>query len=116
MGANRLISSEAVLGLPEYQVTVIEETGRQIRGNGSAGAAGAASGSVSPACGQRAVSAQRVPEALRWPQPQPPRLAGKLASATIERWFANWLQQLALERTSPQCPQVLGIDEHFFRP
>jgi len=38
----------------------------------------------------------------------------KLASSTIERWFAGWLRQVAVERTSPQCPQVLGIDEHFF--
>ncbi len=38
----------------------------------------------------------------------------RVASATIERWFGAWLRQLAGERTSPQCPQVLGIDEHFF--
>jgi len=37
-----------------------------------------------------------------------------VASATIERWFTRWLTQLALERTSATCPQVLGIDEHFF--
>ena len=38
----------------------------------------------------------------------------RIASATIERWFGSWLAQLAGERTAPSCPQVLGIDEHFF--
>lgn len=37
-----------------------------------------------------------------------------VAAATIERWFLDWLRQVAGERTSPQCPQILGIDEHFF--
>jgi len=38
----------------------------------------------------------------------------RIASATIERWFGSWLRQKAVERTSRQCPQLLGIDEHFF--
>ena len=37
-----------------------------------------------------------------------------IASATVERWFLDWMKQLAGERTARQCPQVLGIDEHFF--
>ena len=37
-----------------------------------------------------------------------------ISSATVERWFANYLRLLAAERASPVCPQVLGIDEHFF--
>lgn len=38
----------------------------------------------------------------------------RIASATIERWYLDWLKHLAGERTSPRCPQILGIDEHFF--
>ena len=38
----------------------------------------------------------------------------KMASSTIERWFGWYLRLLAGERTARQCPQVLGIDEHFF--
>ncbi len=38
----------------------------------------------------------------------------KVSSATIERWFAAWLTQLAGERVSKTCPEILGIDEHFF--
>jgi transposase len=37
-----------------------------------------------------------------------------IASATVERWFGVWLRQMAGERTAPECPQILGIDEHFF--
>lgn len=38
----------------------------------------------------------------------------KVSSATVERWFGDYLRRLAAERTSLVCPQVLGIDEHFF--
>jgi transposase len=38
----------------------------------------------------------------------------RISSATVERWFTSWLRQVAGERASPQCPQILGIDEHFF--
>jgi transposase len=38
----------------------------------------------------------------------------RISSATIERWFGSYLRRLAAERASPVCPQVLGIDEHFF--
>jgi transposase len=38
----------------------------------------------------------------------------RVSSATIERWFLWYLSLLAGERVSRQCPQILGIDEHFF--
>ncbi len=38
----------------------------------------------------------------------------RLSSATVERWFLRYLGALAGERISRECPQVLGIDEHFF--
>jgi transposase len=38
----------------------------------------------------------------------------RISSATVERWFGNYLRLRAAQRTSPVCPQVLGIDEHFF--
>jgi transposase len=38
----------------------------------------------------------------------------RISSATVERWFSNYLRRLEAERASPVCPQVLGIDEHFF--
>ncbi len=38
----------------------------------------------------------------------------RLSSATVERWFLRYLGVLAGERISRECPQVLGIDEHFF--
>jgi transposase len=38
----------------------------------------------------------------------------RISSATVERWFPDYLSRLALERISAQCPQILGIDEHFF--
>lgn len=37
-----------------------------------------------------------------------------ISSATIERWFLWYLELLNRERIPRQCPQVLGIDEHFF--
>jgi transposase len=38
----------------------------------------------------------------------------QISGATVERWFGCHLRPMAAERTSPQCPQILGIDEHFF--
>ena len=38
----------------------------------------------------------------------------RISSATVERWFGWFLRRLAGERTARQCPQILGIDEHFF--
>jgi transposase len=37
-----------------------------------------------------------------------------IGSATVERWFEDFLQREAAERSRAACPQVLGIDEHFF--
>jgi transposase len=37
-----------------------------------------------------------------------------IASATVERWFQDYLRLRAAERKSAPCPQILGIDEHFF--
>jgi transposase len=37
-----------------------------------------------------------------------------ISSATVERWFGDHLRRLAAERATRVCPQVLGIDEHFF--
>jgi len=37
-----------------------------------------------------------------------------IASATVERWFQDYLQWKTAERKSAPCPQILGIDEHFF--
>lgn len=38
----------------------------------------------------------------------------RISSATVERWFGWYLALLADQRVGPQCPQILGIDEHFF--
>jgi transposase len=38
----------------------------------------------------------------------------KIASATVERWAGVHLRRLAAERATQVCPQILGIDEHFF--
>ena len=37
-----------------------------------------------------------------------------IGSATVERWFHDFLRLRAAERSANPCPQVLGIDEHFF--
>jgi transposase len=37
-----------------------------------------------------------------------------IGSPTVERWFEDFLQLRAAERRGAPCPQVLGIDEHFF--
>jgi len=38
----------------------------------------------------------------------------RIASATVERYCQYFLQRLAAERSRAPCPQVLGLDEHFF--
>jgi len=38
----------------------------------------------------------------------------RISGATVERWFGDFLRRMAAERASPVCPQILGIDEHFF--
>jgi transposase len=37
-----------------------------------------------------------------------------VGSATVERWFQDFLRLRDAERRGALCPQVLGIDEHFF--
>ena len=38
----------------------------------------------------------------------------RLSGSTVERWCGDHLRRVAAERTSPECPRILGIDEHFF--
>jgi hypothetical protein len=37
-----------------------------------------------------------------------------IGSATVERWFQDFLRRESAERRSADCPRILGIDEHFF--
>ena len=37
-----------------------------------------------------------------------------IGSATVERWFEDYLRREDGERRGAACPRVLGIDEHFF--
>lgn len=158
-----MISTEAVLGLPGYQITGIEEKAGQVWI-----AAGYAGAVVCPHCngthlrkkdrrirklrheswGMRHVIValetykwrcqdceryfwQRFPGVLprkratepfrrsvslkHWDGISRSRLGRReeISSATVERWFQDFLKLRAGERRAP-CPQVLGIDEHFF--
>jgi len=38
----------------------------------------------------------------------------RIGTATVERWFHDYLQRQAAEMSAEPCPQQLGIDEHFF--
>jgi transposase len=38
----------------------------------------------------------------------------KIGAATVERYFRKHLQRQFKEWHPPRCPQILGIDEHFF--
>jgi transposase len=38
----------------------------------------------------------------------------QIGSATVQRYCQNILRRLVAERSGAPCPQVLGIDEHFF--
>jgi transposase len=37
-----------------------------------------------------------------------------IGTATVERWFHDYLEREAAKMSAEPCPQVLGIDEHFF--
>lgn len=37
-----------------------------------------------------------------------------IGSATVERWFHDFLERELAERRGAPCPRILGIDEHFF--
>ena len=38
----------------------------------------------------------------------------QVGSATIERWYQGFIRQRVSELSGRACPEVLGIDEHFF--
>lgn len=38
----------------------------------------------------------------------------QMGSATVERWFHDFLKRTVSELKAAVCPRVLGIDEHFF--
>jgi len=38
----------------------------------------------------------------------------QVSGATIERWYHHHIQRRVLELSRRHCPQILGIDEHFF--
>ena len=38
----------------------------------------------------------------------------RIGTATIERWFHDFLELQASKMSSEPCPRILGIDEHFF--
>jgi len=39
---------------------------------------------------------------------------GGIGTATVERWFHDYLQRKVAEMASASCPRALGLDEHFF--
>jgi transposase len=41
-------------------------------------------------------------------------LTHRVGSATIERWYQSQIRQRISELSGRSCPQVMGIDEHFF--
>ena len=66
---------------------------------------------------------QRATEAFRfkvfqdhWDGISRSRVAARegIGSATVERHAEHFLRRLSAERSALVCPQVLGIDEHFF--
>jgi transposase len=159
-----LIRSEAIVGLPEYQVTSIEERGGVVR------IGVRFTGQVAcPHCGEQKLRTKdrrtRRPRHESWGTRQCvieletrkylcrscgrsfwqrfpgilPRLRAtepfrravcqkhfdgiprsrlaqreRISSATVERWFGWYLSLLAGQNIARQCPQILGIDEHFF--
>lgn len=38
----------------------------------------------------------------------------RIGSATVERWYQSFMKQRVSELSGRSCPQVMGIDEHFF--
>jgi len=159
-----LIRSEVILGLPDYEVSGIEEAAGQIRIQ-----ARFAGTVICPHCGSASlrIKDRRIRrlrhenwgtrhsvielETRKWrcrecsrcfwqrfPGIQPRmratepfrravcqkhfdgisrsrlRQRERLSGATIERWFLWYLELLAGERVARECPQILGIDEHFF--
>ena len=65
--------------------------------------------------GHRTVPPQCLPEALGWHQPQPPGPSGRASAAPPSSAGSRISSGAAqAERSGAVCPQVLGIDEHFF--
>jgi transposase len=75
---------------------------------------GAVSRHFAAQAGHRAFPAQHLPEALGRHQPRPPGRPEGIGSATVERWFEDFLKRAEAERSGADCPRILGIDEHFF--
>jgi len=40
----------------------------------------------------------------------------RIGSATVERWYQSYVRRRVSELSGRTCPQVLGMDEHFFLP
>ena len=38
----------------------------------------------------------------------------QIGSATVERWYHDFLERKVAESRNDPCPEILGIDEHFF--
>lgn len=38
----------------------------------------------------------------------------EIGTATVERWYHNFLERKVAETKNSPCPRVMGIDEHFF--
>ena len=96
-----MIRSEAITGLPEYEVTGVGDVAGRVRIQ--------VRFTVEvkcPHCGDQkhfyGISRSR------WARRE------RIASATIERWFVWYLRLLSGERIRRECPEILGIDEHFF--
>ncbi len=159
-----MINAEAVLGLPGYQITGIEEISGEVRitarhagplscPNCNSGRLRAKdrrvrlvrhdSWTLRPVVVELETRKWRCCECgryfwQRFPGIQPRRRASerfrrmislrhwdgvsrrrlaqreRIGSATVERWFQDFLRLRASERISAVCPRVLGIDEHFF--
>lgn len=41
-------------------------------------------------------------------------LTHRIGSATVERWYQSYVKQRVADLSGRACPQMLGIDEHFF--
>ena len=149
-----MIRSEAILGLPGYQLTGMEERNGSLRLSRLWWPTAAPQGPAHPPVAARELGTRHSVlelEARKWQCRQcgryfwerfpgilprkratepfrrsvflkhwdgiPRNRLGQregIASATVERWFQDFLRLRAAERSGAPCPRVLGIDEHFF--
>lgn len=159
-----MIRSEAVLGLPGYQITGINEVAGKVqitvRHSGTVGCPHCQSQKLRlkdkrwrkprheswglrhcvlelesckyrcQDCGRRfwqrfpgILPRKRATEPFRrsvfvahWDGVNRSRLGKRenIGSATVERWFQDYLRREDGERHGAPCPRVLGVDEHFF--